>query len=111
MDIGFSEFRPIQSLAVFPFKCLERGTSAQEPALAYRHQWPSFTNKSLGRYRLTAVQLSERTERLYVNSQQVCVTHNTLSAGFSIRRDTIGGNLWSLHSCLRAMNYLYVLPS
>jgi len=36
------------------------------------------------------VQLSERTERLYVNSQQVCVTHNTLSAGSSVRRDTVG---------------------
>jgi len=28
-----------------------------------------------------AVQFSERKERVYVNSQQVCVTHNTLSAG------------------------------
>jgi len=30
---------------------------------------------------------------VYINSQQVCVTHNTLSAGSSIRRDTVGGKV------------------
>ena len=38
------------------------------------------------------MQLSERTERSYVNSQQVCVTYNTLSATLRVHRGPLGGN-------------------